>query len=289
MIRSITTKTLLSSVRQPDPWFGLRYSMNLYRGCQHQCIYCDSRSECYRIEDFRDILVKSNAIDLLRNELSRKRTKGTIGTGSMNDPYMPLEAELGLTGRALEVIAEYQFPVHVLTKSDLVARDIDRLGEIGRVYAAASFTITTIDDDLARKVEPGAPLTSRRLRAMQALAARGVLTGTMMMPILPFLEDDEANITAIVERTKDHGGTYVVAAFGVTLRDRQRAYFYTQLDRSFPGLSEAYRRIFGTRYECPTTNAARLDQIYREACERVGLATRMPVYAAATSAQLPLL
>ncbi len=289
MIRSITAKTLLSSVRQPDPWFGLRYSLNLYRGCQHQCIYCDSRSACYQIEDFRDILVKSNAIDLLRKELARKRTKGTIGTGSMNDPYMPLEAELGLTGRALDVMAEYRFPVHVLTKSDLVARDIDRLVQIGRVYAAASFTITTIDDDLARKVEPGAPPPSRRLRAMQALAASGVLTGTLMMPILPFLEDDETNITAIVERTKDHGGSYVVAALGMTLRDRQRAYYYAQLDRSFPGLSKAYRRTYGNRYECPTTNAARLDQVLREACARVGLATRMPVYAAALSPQLPLL
>lgn len=289
MIRSITAKTLLSSVRQPDPWFGLRYSLNLYRGCQHQCIYCDSRSECYRIEDFRDILVKSNAIDLLRKELSRKRTRGTIGTGSMNDPYMPLEAKVGLTGRALDVIAEHRFPVHVLTKSDLVTRDIDRLVQIGRVYAAASFTITTIDDDLSREVEPGAPPTSRRLSAMQALAAGGVLTGAMMMPILPFLEDDEANITAIVERTKDHGGTYVVAAFGMTLRDRQRAYYYAQLDRLFPGLSTAYRRTYGNRYECPTPNAVRLEQVYREACERVGLATRMPVYAATSTSQLSLL
>lgn len=289
MIQSITAKTLLSSVRQPDPWFGLRFSMNLYRGCQHQCVYCDSRSECYQIEDFRDILVKSNAIELLRNELSRKRTKGTIGTGSMNDPYMPLESELDLTGRALDVIAEYQFPVHVLTKSDLVTRDIDRLLQIGRVYAAASFTLTTIDDDLARKVEPGAPPTSCRLRAMHSLAARGVLTGTMMMPILPFLEDDEANIIGIVERTKDHGGTYVVAAFGMTLRDRQRAYYYDQLDRSFPGLTTAYRRTFGGRYECPARNAARLEQTFQEACERVGLATCMPVYAAATPSQLPLL
>jgi DNA repair photolyase len=289
MIRSITAKTLLSSVRQPDPWFGLRFSMNLYRGCQHQCVYCDSRSECHQIEDFRDILVKSNAVELLRLELSRKRIKGTIGTGSMNDPYMPLEAELDLTGRALEVIAEYQFPVHVLTKSDLVTRDVDRLVQIGRVYAAASFTITSIDDSLAREVEPGAPPTSRRLRAMQALAARGVLTGTMMMPVLPFLEDDEANIIAIVEQTKDHGGAYVVAAFGMTLRDRQRAYYYDQLDRLFPGMTRRYQQAFGARYECPASDAARLEQVFRETCERVGLATRMPAYSAGTAAQLPLL
>ena len=158
MIKEITAKTLLSSAKQPDPWFGIKYTMNLYRGCQHQCIYCDSRSECYQIEDFdHDVLVKANALDLLRDELPRKRVKGTVGTGSMNDPYMPLEAKLNLTGRALEIIADYRFPVHVITKSDLVVRDADILADIGRVYAAISFTITAADDDLSRRLEPGAP------------------------------------------------------------------------------------------------------------------------------------
>ena len=130
MIKEITAKTLLSSAKQPDPWFGIKYTMNLYRGCQHQCIYCDSRSECYQIEDFdHDVLVKANALDLLRDELPRKRVKGTVGTGSMNDPYMPLEAKLNLTGRALEIIADHRFPVHVITKSDLVVRDADILAE----------------------------------------------------------------------------------------------------------------------------------------------------------------
>src|SRR5512140_1498109 len=157
MIKDITAKTLLSSAKQPDPWFGIKYTMNLYRGCMHQCIYCDSRSECYQIENFTDVLVKVNAIDLLRKELPRKRVKGTIGTGSMSDPYLPLEATLNLTGRALEVIAQQQFPLHALTKSDLVLRDLETLREISRVYAAVSFTITTADDDLGRKLEPGAP------------------------------------------------------------------------------------------------------------------------------------
>jgi DNA repair photolyase len=123
MIHEVTAKTLLSSAKQPDPWFGIKYTMNLYRGCQHQCIYCDSRSECYRIENFADVLVKINAIDLLKKELPRKRVKGTIGTGAMSDPYLPLEAARRLTAQALEVIAEQQFPAHVLTKSDLVLRD----------------------------------------------------------------------------------------------------------------------------------------------------------------------
>ena len=127
MIKDIRAKVLLNTVRQPDDWFGLMYNMNLYRGCQHQCIYCDSRSACYQIENFSDVLVKANAIQLLRHELSRKRVKGTIGTGSMNDPYMPIEAQRKLTRQALQVIAEYRFPVHIITKSDLVLRDLDIL------------------------------------------------------------------------------------------------------------------------------------------------------------------
>src|SRR5512136_1944557 len=153
MIHEVTARTLLSSARQPDPWFGLKYTMNLYRGCQHQCIYCDSRSECYQIENFnQDVLVKVNAIELLQRELAGKRVIGTIGTGSMNDPYMPLEAEVQLTRHALEVIAGSGFPVHVITKSDLVLRDIDLLEEINRKsYAAVTFTVTTADDSLSRR------------------------------------------------------------------------------------------------------------------------------------------
>src|SRR5512143_3238067 len=134
MIHEVTAKTLLSSAKRPDPWFGIKYTMNLYRGCQHQCIYCDSRSECYQIENFADVLVKVNAIELLQKELPRKRVKGTIGTGSMSDPYLPLEATRHLTGRALEVIAQQHFPIHVLTKSDLVLRDLETLRRIAQVY-----------------------------------------------------------------------------------------------------------------------------------------------------------
>ena len=153
MIKTIRAKVLLSRVQQPDNWFGLKFSMNLYRGCQHQCIYCDSRSECYRIDGFNtDVLIKENAIELLRKELASKRVKGTIGTGSMNDPYMPLEEDVNLTGRALEAIAEFGFPVHVMTKSDLVLRDLDTLCAISRRFAAVSFTVTTADDDLAKKL-----------------------------------------------------------------------------------------------------------------------------------------
>jgi DNA repair photolyase len=278
MIHEVTAKTLLSSAKQPDSWFGIKYTMNLYRGCQHQCIYCDSRSECYRIEDFADIQVKVNALDLLRKELPRKRQKGTIGTGSMNDPYMPIEAERNLTGRALEIIAQHQFPVHIITKSDLVVRDLATLQTISQVYAAVSFTITTADDDLGKRLEPGAPRVSARFAAMQQLAAHNILTGVTLMPVLPFIEDTEDNIAAIITRARDSGARYILPAFAVTLRDRQRDYYYAKLDRLFPGLRPRYEHAFGQHYSASSPNARRLTQLCRELCDRYGLALKMPFY-----------
>jgi len=289
MIHEVTAKTLLSSSKQPDPWFGIKYTMNLYRGCQHQCIYCDSRSECYQIENFADVIVKVNAIDLLKKELPRKRVKGTIGTGSMSDPYLPLEATRRLTAQALEVIAENQYPLHALTKSDLVLRDLETLRVISHVYAAISFTITTADDELGKQIEPGAPLVSRRFAAMAQLAAAGLLTGALLMPVLPFIEDNPENITAIVTRAKDCGATYIVASFGMTLRDRQRAYYYAQLNRLFPGLRQQYEQRYGKRYSAPARGAARLEQVFKETCERHGIATCMPFYQPAPPLQPALL
>ncbi len=289
MIKEITARVLLSSSKTPDPWFGIKYTMNLYRGCQHQCIYCDSRSECYQIENFADILVKVNAIDLLKRELPRKRTRGTVGTGSMNDPYMPIEAERQLTRQALAAIAEHHFPVHVITKSELVLRDLDILREIASVYAAVSMTITTVDDVLGKRVEPGATLVSKRFAAIERLASSGILTGITMMPILPFIEDNQANIAAIVRRAHDSGACYILPAFSMTLRDRQRAYYYTKLDALFPGIRKKYEKRFGERYSCHDPNAKELEQCLHEQCDKYGIPTKMPHYRPEKSEQLRLL
>ncbi len=288
-VREIEAKVLLSHVRQPDDWFGMKYNMNLYRGCQHRCIYCDSRSECYQIEDFDgEVLVKANAVELLRKELARKRVRGTIGTGSMNDPYMPLEAEVNLTGRALQVIAEFRFPVHVLTKSDLVLRDLHTLCRINETFAAVSFTITTADDGLAKKLEPGAPLVSDRLKAMRVLADHGIHTGVTMMPILPFIEDSWENIAEVVAKAHENGASYIVPAFGMTLRDRQRSYYYDRLDQHFPGLRARYERRFGGRYECAASGARQLAEDFEGLCARIGVRTRMGRYPSAAGSQLGL-
>jgi DNA repair photolyase len=289
MIKEIQAKVLLSQVTQPDTWFGLKYNMNLYRGCEHRCVYCDSRSECYQIDNFdREVLIKANALDLLRRELARKRVKGTIGTGSMNDPYMPLEKEVNLTGRALEIIAQFRFPVHIVTKSDLVLRDLDTLIEINKVYAAVSFTITTADDELGKRLEPGAPLVSDRLRAMRVLADHGIRTGVALMPILPFIEDTEENITTIVEAAHEHGASYIIASFGMTLRDRQRIYYYDKLDKLFPGLRQKYERKFGGQYACPANDVDRLFAVFNRLCSQYHIATRIQPYATETATQLSL-
>ena len=193
MIEEISAKAILSSVHQPDSWFGLKYNMNLYRGCQHQCIYCDSRNECYQIEDFSTIQVKVNAVELLEKELSRKRVKGFIGTGSMNDPYMPLEGKFELTRHALQIIAKYQFPAHIITKNKLVTCDLEIIQMINQINARVSFSISTSDDNLAEKIEPGASKPSDRFRAMRENGSGGVKTGVILMPVLPFIEDNKKN------------------------------------------------------------------------------------------------
>lgn len=288
--REIHAKTLLSSTAHPDTIFGCRYNMNLYRGCQHRCIYCDSRSECYQIEDFDgEVLVKVNAIDLLRDELSRKRIKGLIALGSMNDCYMPLEREIRLTRRAMEVIAEFGFPVHVLTKSDLPLRDVAIFQEIHRrARAVVSFTITAADDELARKLEPGAPPSSRRFAAMRAMAEAGIETGVMLMPVLPFIEDTPENVTAIVERAMAAGASHVVPWFGMSMRNRQRAYFYTQLDGLFPGLRQTYERTYGDRYSCDSPNAGKLHALLERLQARYGFETRVTPYQPIEATQLTL-
>jgi len=278
MVTEISAKTILNHVKQPDPWFGLKYNMNLYRGCQHQCIYCDSRSECYHLGDLADIRVKVNALELLEDTLPRKRVRGTIGFGSMNDLYMPTEKEYRLTRGALEIILSNNFPVHILTKSDLVLRDLDVLSEISKVYAAVSFTITTADDDLASAVEPGAPLPSARYQAMRELADAGILTGVTMMPILPFLEDDPDNIRQIVRKAAENGATYIIPAFGMTLRPGSRDYYFQKLDLLFPGVKEKYIKAFGDNYQCNVPNWSKLNDIFQEEMDKVGLTPTIPVF-----------
>lgn len=248
--------------------------MNLYRGCQHGCIYCDSRSLCYQMDHvFEDIEVKENAIGLLEQALRTKRRKCMIGTGSMTDPYMPLERELMMTRRALETIERYGFGVSLLTKSDLVLRDLELLCRINsHGKAVVQMTLTTWDEGLCRILEPGAPTTARRLEVLCRFRDARIPTVVWLDPILPFLNDTRENLLGILDACVEARVTGIICfGMGVTLRDGSRNYFYRQLDRHFPGLKEQYIRTYGNRYELLSPANSELMDLFHRICERAGI------------------
>lgn len=276
MPRLIPAKTILSKFKNaPDPWFGITYNMNLYRGCQHQCIYCDSRSECYQLGDLADIRIKENALNILEKELKTKRLRATVGFGSMNDPYMPVERHQKLVRGALELLIKYNYPVHLLTKSDLILRDIDLLKKLSAQYLAASFTITTVSDDLSKIIEPGAPVSSKRLDAMKQLSDVGIYTGVMLMPILPFVNDNLNEILELVNACKANGAKYLLFAPALTLREGSREYFYEKLEEHFPGIKEKYISSFGNNYNCYAENANILFSEVQQYCVKLDLSMKM--------------
>lgn len=248
--------------------------MNLYRGCQHGCIYCDSRSLCYQMNHvFEDIEVKENALELLEQALKRKRKPCMIGTGSMTDPYIPLEEELRLTRGALELIRDYGFGVSVLTKSTRVLRDLDLLAEINRrAKAVVQMTLTTHDDRLCRILEPNVSVTSERVAALKAFREAGIPTVVWLDPILPFLNDTRENITGILESCMEAGVRGILCFnMGLTLREGNREYFYARLDRHFPGLKEEYIRTYGNRYEVNSPRNRELMALFHASCEKAGI------------------
>ena len=253
---------------------GGHYGMNIYRGCSHGCIYCDSRSTCYQFtHPFEDIEVKQNAPELLENALRSKRRKGMIGTGSMSDPYMHCEESLGLTRKCLEVILRNGFGVAVQTKSDRILRDIDLLDEINRTAkCVVQITLTTFDDDLCRILEPNVCNTKRRIEVLERMRERGIPTVVWMTPILPFINDTEENITAILKECARVGVKGVIDfGMGLTLRDGDREYYYAALDRHFPGLKEEYIRTYGNAYELPSPHAKELKKIFNSFCRDNGI------------------
>lgn len=277
-IREVKAKQILSTYKEQDTYFGFKYTMNLYRGCEHNCIYCDSRSQCYGIEDFNDIIIKTNAIELLRTELASKRIVGTVGTGAMCDCYTKAEEYLKMTRQALKTIEQFRFPLHIITKSDMVIRDMDIIKDISNIYSAVTFTITTAYDDISLKVEPDAPVSSKRLAAMKILSNNSIYTGISMMPILPFIEDSEKNIRDIIRLGAENGAKYIIPAFGVTTRDRQKAYFYKKLEESFPGVKEKYISNYGDSYGCYPLNGKHLKTVLKNECEKYGISIGIKQY-----------
>ena len=246
------------------------YGMNIYRGCTHGCIYCDSRSKCYQFTHlFEDIEVKQNAPELLEKALKSKRRKCMIGTGAMSDPYMHCEEELRLTRKCLEIILKNGFGVAVQTKSDRILRDIDLLSEINQsAKCVVQMTLTTYDNDLCRILEPNVCNTKRRIEVLEKMHKRGIPTIVWLTPVLPFINDTEENISAILNECVRVGVKGIIDfGMGMTLREGDREYYYAALDRHFPGMKERYIKRYGNSYELPSPNAKELTELFQRVCK----------------------
>ena len=248
--------------------------MNLYRGCTHGCIYCDSRSKCYQFtHDFEDIEVKQNASELLEQALHSKRKKCMIGTGAMCDPYMHCEKELRLTRRCIEIIERYGFGLAIQTKSDLVLRDLDLFQKIQeKAKCVVQMTLTTYDEALCKIVEPNVCTTKKRFETLKILQQNGIPTVVWLSPILPFINDTEENIEGILDYCID-AGVYGIINFGMgmTLREGDREYFYAALDKHFPGLKEQFHHKYGYAYQIASSQNAKLMKLFHKKCRAHGI------------------
>ena len=260
----VGAKTILSA----------RNGMNLYRGCQHGCIYCDARSRCYQMDHvFEDIEVKGNAIELLESVLKSKRKPCMIGTGAMSDPYIPLESQLQMTRKSLELIDKYGFGVAIQTKSARILRDMDLLQRINsRAKTVVQMTLTTYDEELCRKIEPNVSTTRERVEVLKQFQDAGIPTIVWLCPILPFLNDTPENIRGILDYCIEAGVKGIINfGIGLTLREGNREYFYAQLDRLFPGLKERYISTYGNAYDILSPRNKELLKLFHDTCEAHGI------------------
>ena len=271
----IPTKTIISNYKDNFQWFGINYNMNIYKGCCHGCIYCDSRSNCYQIIDFDRVRVKDNSIAIVKKELQSKKKKGVVGTGAMSDPYNPFEKKLMLTRELLKLVDEYRFGISLTTKSDLVVRDIDILKKI-QVHSPTivKITITTYEDDLCKKIEKNVCSTSNRFKALEELSNNNIYAGVLLMPILPFINDNEDNIKNIIKKAHECGAKFVFSYnLGVTLRQNQREHYFKELKKIFPNekLDKKYIETYGYSYENKSKKSEYLWKIFKEECEKYNL------------------
>ena len=271
----ISAKTIMTKVKHGDEWYGVDYNMNLYRGCSHGCIYCDSRSNCYHIDNFDIPRGKENALAILESEL-KKYHKGIVGIGSMSDTYNPREIKYEQTRGALKLICKYGYGVSIDTKSDLILRDLDLLKEINnKNNVIIKFTITTPNDDLSKIIEPNVCVSSKRFAAIKVLSENGIYTGIMLNPILPFITDNEEDIKKLVKLAHENGAKFIHTYMGMTLRENQRDYYYEKLDKYFSGTKDKYIKYYGDRYNCLPLNYKNLYKVFKEECDKYGILYNM--------------
>ncbi len=265
----IDAKTIVRPVKPTDQYISNEYNMNIYRGCSHGCIYCDSRSECYQLQDFDTVKAKRDALTIIENELKRKRKKGIIGTGAMSDPYNPMEEKYELTRGALKLIDKYGFGISITTKSPLIVRDIDILKSISKHSPVdIHITITANDDELSKKIEPSVAPSSERFKAIYSLSQNNLFTGIFINPILPFITDTIENITGIVKRGAEAHAKNIICFTGVTIRNGSRDYLYKSFDKIFPNMREKYTKNFGINYMCNSPDSSILWRAFKNECNK---------------------
>lgn len=257
-------------------WFGYDYTMNLYQGCHHGCIYCDSRSNCYHIENFDQVKVKKDVITLLSKELCSKKRKGVIALGAMSDPYNHYEPHLKITHQALSIINQTGFGVMLTTKSHTILNDLELLKKINQKHSVlVNLTITCASDNLSKLIEPNVSPSSKRFEAIKILRQNNIYAGVLMTPILPFINDTVENIKSIVYQAHLANASFIFPLFGVTLRENQRDYFFNQIDRLFPGTKEQYLKNFGYNYICNSPKQKLLTQVFINECNKYNIIYKM--------------
>jgi DNA repair photolyase len=245
--------------------------MNLYRGCSHGCIYCDSRSKVYNMQHkFEDIEIKSNALELLEKALKSKRKKCMIGMGSMTDPYIPLENNIQNTRKSLELIYKYGFGATLITKSSSILRDLDILKAINsKTKCVIQMTLTTFNEKLCKIIEPNVSSTKERFETLKTLNQNNIPTVVWFTPILPFINDTKENLTGILDyciKAKVYG--IICFGMGLTLREGNREYFYEKIDKHFPQLKQKYMKTYGTNYILNSPNNNYLMNIFYKTCKQ---------------------
>lgn len=276
-IPEINAKTIMQNKADKNHiWFGFDYNMNLYQGCHHGCIYCDSRSNCYQITNFDQVKVKKNVLTILSRELCSKKRKGVIAIGSMSDPYNHYEQELKITRQALKIIQQTNFGIMITTKSHTIIADLDLLKQINTSQSVlVCLSITCADDELSKKIEPHVSPSSKRFDTLKKLRDANIYSGVIMAPILPFINDTPDNIKNTVYQAHLANANFIYPMFGVTLRENQRDYFFQQLDLLFPGKKNKYIKYFGHNYLCNSPNQNELSKIFINECCKYNISYKM--------------
>lgn len=277
IIPEINAKTIVQNkADKKNIWFGFDYNMNLYQGCHHGCIYCDSRSDCYNIKNFDQVKIKKDAISLLCQELYSKKRKGVIAIGAMSDPYNHYEQQLKITHQALKIINQTGFGVMLTTKSHTIINDLDLLKQISTKQSVlVCITITCSDDNLSKIIEPNVSISSKRFETIKKLRQNNIYSGIIMAPILPFINDTPENIRQLVYQAYLANANFIYPMFGVTLRSNQRDYFFNQLDLHFPDIKKQYIDQFGNSYLCNSPRMYELKKIFINECNKYNLTYKM--------------